>query len=82
MAKKTYNPKNANSILKHGEKLLGHSLRELHPEAIAPHGKGGLGEAVEEFHYGYKPNSVAEPDFRRQWLSGVKTSTLRTEPFF
>ena len=60
MAKKTYNPKNANSILKHGEKLLGHSLRELHPEAIAPHGKGGLGEAVEEFHYGYKPNSVAE----------------------
>ena len=32
---KEYNPKNANSILKHGEKLLGHSLRELHPEAIA-----------------------------------------------
>lgn len=29
MAKKTYNPKNANSILKYGELLLGRSLREL-----------------------------------------------------
>ena len=76
MAKKTYNPKNANSILKHGEKLLGHSLRELHPEAITPHGKGGLGEAVEEFHYGYKPNSVAEPDFKEAGLE-LKCTPLK-----
>ena len=73
---KEYNPKNANSILKHGEKLLGHSLRELHPEAIAPHGKGGLGEAVEEFHYGYKPNSVAEPDFKEAGLE-LKCTPLK-----
>ena len=73
---KEYNLKNANSILKHGEKLLGHSLRELHPEAIAPHGKGGLGEAVEEFHYGYKPNSVAEPDFKEAGLE-LKCTPLK-----
>ena len=42
MAKITYNPKNANSILKYGELLLGRSLRELHPEAVIPSGKGGL----------------------------------------
>lgn len=47
MAKITYNPKNANSILKYGELLLGRSLRELHPEAVIPSGKGGLGQAVE-----------------------------------
>lgn len=39
MAKKTYNPKNANSILKYGELLLGRSLRELHPEAVIPSGR-------------------------------------------
>ena len=50
MAKKTYNPKNANSILKYGELLLGRSLRELHPEAVISSGKGGLGQAVEKFN--------------------------------
>ena len=29
-----YNPKSAQSILDYGEKLLGHSLRDLHPDAI------------------------------------------------
>lgn len=76
MAKKTYNPKNANSILKYGELLLGRSLRELHPEAVIPSGKGGLGEAVEEFHFGYKPNSVAEPDFKEAGLE-LKCTPLK-----
>ena len=63
MAKNTYNPKSAKSILKHGEALLGLSLRKLHPNAILLGGKGGLGTSVEKFHYGYEPNSEAEPDF-------------------
>lgn len=63
MAKNTYNPKSAKSILKHGESLLGLSLRKLHPNAILFGGKGGLGTSVEKFHYGYEPNSEAEPDF-------------------
>ena len=77
MAKKTYNPKNANSILKYGEVLLGRSLRELHPEAVIPSGKGGLGQAVEKFHYGYKPNSDAEPDLKEAGLE-LKCTPLRS----
>ena len=63
MAKASYNPASAKSILKHGEALLGHSLKELHDDAVLFNGKGGLGTSVEFFHYGYEPNSDAEPDF-------------------
>ena len=58
-----YNPKSVQSILEYGEKLLGHSLRELHPDAKIFKGKGGLGDSVEYYHYGYEPNSKPEPDF-------------------
>ena len=63
-----YNPKSAQSILEYGEKLLGHSLRELHPNAKLFKGKGGLGDSVEYYHYGYEPNSKAEPDFKEAGL--------------
>ena len=63
MAKKNYNPKSAKSILHYGEALLGKSLRQLHPEAVLLGGKGGLDKSVEKYHYGYEPNSEAEPDF-------------------
>ena len=63
MAKNTYNPKSVMSILNHGMELLGKSLKEVHPEAKLLGGKGGLGKAVEKFHYEYEPNSEAEPDF-------------------
>lgn len=77
MAKKTYNPSSAKSILEHGEKLLGYSLKELHPDAQIMKGKGGLGEAVEFFHFGYKPNSAAEPDFAEAGLE-LKCTPLKT----
>lgn len=76
MAKKVYNPSSAKSILKHGETLLGHSLQELYPEAEAFNGKGGLREAVELYHYGYTPNSVAEPDFNEVGLE-LKCAPLK-----
>lgn len=63
-----YNPKSAQSILEYGEKLLGHSLRELHPDAKLFKGKGGLGDSVEYYHYEYEPNSKAEPDFKEAGL--------------
>lgn len=63
-----YNPKSAQSILEYGEKLLGHSLRELHPDAKIFKGKGGLGNSVEYFHYEYEPNSESEPDFHEAGL--------------
>lgn len=68
MKKVKYNPASARSILKHGETLLGHSLKELYDDATVFDGKGGLGESVEYFHYGHKLNSDAEPDFKEAGL--------------
>ena len=51
------------AILQHGQKLLGHSLAQMHEEARSNVGKGGLGQAVEKYHFGYEPNSESEPDF-------------------
>lgn len=52
------------SILAYGRQLLGKSLRELHPEAVEYcTGKGRMGQSVEKYHFGYTPNSEAEPDF-------------------
>jgi DNA mismatch repair protein MutH len=74
--KLAYNPKSAQSILEHGEKLLGHSLRELHPDAKIFKGKGGLGDSVEYYHYGYEPNSKPEPDFDEAGLE-LKCTPLK-----
>ena len=71
-----YNPSSANSILKYGENLLGHSLRELNPESVLLGGKGGLGKSIEKFHYGYEPNSEAEPDFSEAGLE-LKCTSLK-----
>ena len=71
-----YNPKSAQSILDYGEKLLGHSLRDLHPDAKIFKGKGGLGDSVEYYHYGYEPNSKPEPDFAEAGLE-LKCTPLR-----
>lgn len=71
-----YNPKSAQSILEYGEKLLGHSLRELHPDAKIFKGKGGLGDSVEYYHYGYEPNSKPEPDFEEAGLE-LKCTPLK-----
>ena len=52
------------SILGYAQLLLGKSLRKLHPEAKSIQtGKGGLGNAVEKYHFQYEPNSKSEPDF-------------------
>lgn len=76
MAKKTYNPKSATSILNYGKALLGKSLKEVYPNAVLHSGKGGLGQAVEKYHYGYEPNSEAEPDFTEVGLE-LKCTPLK-----
>ena len=63
MEHREYDITSAQSILDYGMKLLGHSLRELHPEAKIFNGKGGLGTSVEYYHYDYEPNSESRPDF-------------------
>ena len=59
-----YDPTSRDSILEYGRQLLGKSLRALHPDAIEySSGKGRMGQSVEKYHFGYTPNSEAEPDF-------------------
>ena len=71
-----YDLSSANSIVDYGMLLLGHSLRDLHPEAKSFKGKGGLGNSVEYYHYEYEPNSESEPDFAEAGLE-LKCSPLK-----
>ena len=51
-------------ILNHARKLLGKSLHALYPSATPLNtGKGGLGQCVEVYHFGYSINNVSEADF-------------------
>lgn len=60
-----YDKTSKESILEFARTLLGHSLRKMHSEAkLVQSGKGGLGNAVEKYHFGYEPNSKSEPDFK------------------
>lgn len=45
--------------------MLGQSLRQAHPDKVSGNrkGKGGMGQAMEEIHFEYAPNSNPTPDF-------------------
>jgi DNA mismatch repair protein MutH len=60
-----YDKSSKESILEHARKMLGKTLWEMHGEAkLVQTGKGGLGNAVEKYHFQYEPNSKSEPDFK------------------
>lgn len=65
---KAFDSTSKSSILEHGRLILGKSLNDLYAPLIAAtasnKGKGGLGQAVEQFHFQYQPNSNAQPDFK------------------
>lgn len=75
-----YNPKDAASIFAYSKGLLNNSLSEavtrsypeINVEDIIYNGKGGLGQLVEKFWYGYEPNSCPLPDFSE---AGVELKT-------
>ncbi|MBR4997030.1 MAG: hypothetical protein IKY84_04125 [Bacteroidaceae bacterium] len=71
-----YDISSPRSIVDYGMMLLGHSLKELHPEAKLFKGKGGLGNSVEYYHYEYEPNSESGPDFAEAGLE-LKCSPLK-----
>lgn len=59
-----YDHTSKESILEYGRLLLGKTLKELHPDAVEySTGKGRMGQSVEKYHFGYMPNSEADPDF-------------------
>lgn len=53
------------SIESYAKRLLGKSLSEVLDTKIVTRavGKGGLGQALEELYFLYKPNSISGPDF-------------------
>lgn len=60
-----YNRTNKTSIINFAKLLLNHSLRNfIEDDSIALYGgKGNFGQLIEEQYFGYKINSVSEPDF-------------------
>ncbi|MBP5339325.1 MAG: hypothetical protein J6Z14_08515 [Prevotella sp.] len=76
MKEREYDITSAQSILDYGMRLLGHSLKELHPDAKIFSGKGGLGTSVEYYHYDYLPNSESKPDFPEAGLE-LKCTPLK-----
>jgi DNA mismatch repair protein MutH len=64
-----YDPSDKQSILAYAEKLVGRTLREaIDGDATAAKGKGRFGAVLEEYYFGYKPNSRPEPDFAKAGL--------------
>lgn len=57
------------SILNHARLMLGQSLNDRYNHIVCKQpqrqGKGGLGQAMEEIHFKYHPNSEAKPDFEQ-----------------
>lgn len=58
-----YDATSQSSIMAHALTILGKSLRELYPEAVAGGGKGNFGNSMEFYHFGYENNNNPEPDF-------------------
>lgn len=61
----SYDSTSKEDILRHALTMLGRSLRLEHPDKAigARKGKGGMGQAMEEIHFEYTPNSNPTPDF-------------------
>jgi DNA mismatch repair protein MutH len=73
-----YNPTDQNSIEDYAKQLLNKSLVDLVPTVSKEvrKGKGGFGQKVEKFYFGYEPNSSSEPDFPDAGVE-LKTAPLK-----
>lgn len=62
----SYSRTDKDSIIRYAKRLINNSLRSiLDDESITLYGgKGNFGHLVEEKYFGYKINSVSEPDFK------------------
>ena len=66
MSDKGYDPKSETDIVRFARGLIDKSLAQacaLPSEIVKSGAKGRLGNLVEEFYFGYKPNSSPLPDF-------------------
>lgn len=68
------------SVVEYARKLKNQTLREACGLEIEEHGyngKGGFGQILEKFYFGYEPNSTAAPDFIEVGME-LKSSPLKT----
>ena len=73
-----YDKTSSKSILGHARLLLGKSLHALYPKATPLNtGKGGLGQCVEVYHFGYDINGISEADFCEAGVE-LKCTPLKT----
>jgi DNA mismatch repair protein MutH len=73
-----YDKNSKESILEHARKMLGKTLWQVYGNArLVQSGKGGLGNAVEKYHFQYEPNSKSEPDFKEAGVE-LKCTPLKT----
>lgn len=82
--KKKYNQSDRNSILNYAQSIQGYSLHEYYerlgmnfPEIFSnKSNKGILGNMIEEYFFGYKPNNSPEADFKDAGME-LKVTPLR-----
>lgn len=75
-----YDINSPTSIIEFAKQLKNQSLRQACGTEIENHGykgKGNFGQILEKFHFGYEPNSNAEPDFPEAGIE-LKSSPLKT----
>lgn len=78
MSEALYDKTSPVSILTHARRLLGKSLHALYPLATPLNtGKGGLGQCVEVYHFGYDINGISEADFSEAGVE-LKCTPLKT----
>lgn len=78
MSQLLYDKTSSTSILNHARKLLGKSIHDLYPKATPLNtGKGGLGQCVEVYHFGYDINGISEADFSEAGVE-LKCTPLKT----
>lgn len=78
MSQLLYDKTSPESILNHARKLLGKSIHDLYPKANPLNtGKGGLGQCVEVYHFGYDINGISEADFSEAGVE-LKCTPLKT----
>lgn len=78
MSEALYDKTSPVSILTHARRLLGKSLHTLYPLATPLNtGKGGLGQCVEVYHFGYDINGIGEADFSEAGVE-LKCTPLKT----
>ena len=78
MPNSQYDKASSTGILTHARLLLGKSIHDLYPTAIPLNtGKGGLGQCVEVYHFGYDINGNSEADFAEAGIE-LKCTPLKT----